>query len=116
MEATTFYKRLQSQTLNLPKPTECEKNLDFMFIGYEAFALEENLLKLFPQKTLNYERRIYNYRLSRARNVVENAFGLIANRFCILLTSININPNDTKYIVLAISTLHNFFLKQFFLC
>lgn len=89
-----------------------DENLNFIFIGDEAFALEENVLKPFPQKSLNYERRIYNYRLSRARNVVENAFGLIANRFRILQTSINVNPNDTNYIVLAICTLHNFLIKH----
>lgn len=112
IQATTFYKRLQNQTLNLPKPMECDENLNFIFIGDEAFALEEHVLKPFPQKSLNYERRIYNYRLSRARNVVENAFGLIANRFRILLTSINVNPNDTNYIVLAICILHNFLIKH----
>jgi len=43
---------------------------------------------------------------------VENAFGLIASRFRILQTSINVNPNDTNYIVLAICTLHNFLIKH----
>lgn len=89
IQATTFYRRLQNQTLNLPKPMDCDENLNFIFIGYEAFTLEENVLKPFPQKSLNYERRIYNYRLSRTRNVVENIFGLTANRFHILQTSIN---------------------------
>lgn len=112
IQATTFYRRLQNETLNLPKPMDCEENLNFVFIGDEAFALEEHVLKPFPQKSLNYERRIYNYRLSRARNVVENAFGLIASRFRILQTSINVNQNDTNYIVLAICTLHNFLIKH----
>jgi len=61
IQATTFYTRLQNQTLNLPKPMDCDENLNFIFIGDETFALEENLLKPFPQKSLNYERRIYNY-------------------------------------------------------
>lgn len=112
IQATTFYRRLQNETLNFPKPMDCEENLNFVFIGDEAFALEEHVLKPFPQKSLNYERRIYNYRLSRARNVVENAFSLIASRFRIFQTSINVNPNDTNYIVLAICTLHNFLIKH----
>ncbi|KAL4136355.1 hypothetical protein QTP88_007903 [Uroleucon formosanum] len=79
IQATTFYRRLQNETLNLPKPMDCEEDLNVVFIGDAAFSIEEHVLKPFPQKSLNYERRIYNYRLSRARNVVENAFGLIAN-------------------------------------
>ncbi|KAL4156128.1 hypothetical protein QTP88_000163 [Uroleucon formosanum] len=112
IQATTFYRRLQNETLNLPKPMDCEEDLNVVFIGDAAFSIEEHVLKPFPQKSLNYERRIYNYRLSRARNVVENAFGLIASRFRILQTSINVNPNDTNYIVLAICTLHNFLIKH----
>ncbi|KAL4156107.1 hypothetical protein QTP88_000142 [Uroleucon formosanum] len=112
IQATTFYRRLQNETLNLPKPMDCEEDLNVVFIGDAAFSIEEHVLKPFPQKSLNYERRIYNYRLSMARNVVENAFGLIASRFRILQTSINVNPNDTNYIVLAICTLHNFLIKH----
>jgi len=44
----------------LPKPTDCDENLNFIFIGDEGFGLEENILRPFPQKSLNYERRIYN--------------------------------------------------------
>lgn len=68
VQLTKFYKRLQNQTLNLLKPTEYGENLNFVFIIDEAFALKEQVLKPFPQKSLNYERRIYNFRLSRARN------------------------------------------------
>lgn len=111
IQAIIFYKRPQNQTLNFPKLMECDENLNFIFIGDNAFALEEHVLKLYSQKSINYERRIYNYQLSRARNVVENAFGLIAKIFRILLTSINVNPNNINYIVLTICTLHNFLIK-----
>jgi len=96
----------------LPTNIECEEGLNFVFIADEAFVLEEHILKPYPQKKLVYEKRIYNYRLARARNVVENAFGLIANRFRILLTSINLNTYNINYIVLAICTIHNFLMKN----
>lgn len=112
IQATSFHNRLQNGSLNLPTKIECDEGLNFVFIGDEAFALEEHILKPYPQKNLDYQKRIYNYRLARARNVVENAFGLIANRFRILLTSININTYDINYIVLAICTLHNFLMKN----
>jgi len=96
----------------LPKSDECDEGYNFVFIEYAAFGLEENILKPFSQQSLTHEKRIYNYRLSRARNVVENAFGLISNRFRILHTAINVNVQDTNYIVLAICTLHNFLMRN----
>ncbi|XP_008185984.1 uncharacterized protein LOC103310221 [Acyrthosiphon pisum] len=112
IQASTFYTNLQCQTLDLPKSDECDEGYNFVFIGDAAFGLEERILKPFSQQSLTHEKRIYNYRLSRARNVVENAFGLISNRFRILHTAINVNVQDTNYIVLAICTLHNFLMRN----
>jgi len=33
IQATIFYRKLQNQTLNLPKPMDCDENLNFIFIG-----------------------------------------------------------------------------------
>lgn len=112
IEYTEFYKKLQSGRLNIPDVSETKNNLNFVFIGDEAFALGKNVLRPYPEKNLNYERRIFNYRLSRARNVSENAFGLVSSRFRILHTSINMNPEKVKCILLAISALHNCLSKR----
>jgi hypothetical protein len=109
IEYTEFYKRLKSGRLNLPTSMET-RNLNFIFLGDEAFSLSKNL-RPFPQKDLTYEKRIY-YRLSRARNVSENAFGLVNSRFRILNTCINMAPEKVRYIVLAICALHNCLMKQ----
>ena len=42
----------------------------------DAFALQVYMMKPFAGKTLSYPEKIFNYRLSQARRVVENAFGI----------------------------------------
>ncbi|KAJ8943662.1 hypothetical protein NQ318_005664 [Aromia moschata] len=99
--------------LHLPNNDETERNLNFVLLGDEAFSLHDNFLKPYPQRALSYEKRIFNYRLSRARNVSENAFGLIAARFRILHTAIHMNdPQNIIYVVLAICALYNFLIKR----
>ncbi|MGL5903907.1 MAG: transposase family protein, partial [Cetobacterium sp.] len=66
--------------------------MPYMFIGDEAYPLQTNLMKPFPFRNLSKDQRIYNYRLSRARPVVENAFGILANRFRVLRTTICLHP------------------------
>ena len=52
------------------------------------------------------ERR-FNYRLSRARRVVENAFGILANRFRCMHTTMCMDPDRVDLIVMACCILHN---------
>ena len=65
-------------------------------------------MKPFSHKDMLVERRIYNYRLSRARRVVENAFGIMANRFRVFLTTIALAPHKVDELVLAACVLHNY--------
>ncbi len=62
----------------------------------------------YSQVGLTQEKRIFNYRLSRARRVVENAFGILANRFRVFLSPIRLSPEKVETIVLACCTLHNY--------
>lgn len=69
-------------------------------------------MKPYNKTVLNDERRIFNYRLSRARNVVENAFGILSSRFKIFKRSVNLDPQKVSKIVLACCHLHNYLSKS----
>lgn len=79
---------LEQKRFNLPLPKELYKDgpiLPYVLVGDEAFPLTEYMMRLYRGKNgLTLEKRIYNYRLSRARRVVENVFGILASQWRIL--------------------------------
>lgn len=61
---------------------------------------------------MDHDRRVFNYRLSRARRIVENAFGRLAAVWRIFQCNINLQPEKIDKVVLACCALHNFVLKH----
>ena len=107
---------INENLLNLPQPrlftgNDTEK-YPFVFVGDEAFPLKINLLKPYPRNALNNSRRIFNYRLSRARRVIENTFGISASRFRILRRSIIAKVEHVEEITKAVVVLHNFLMDD----
>lgn len=66
------------------------------------------MMKPYGQRNLTEEQRVFNYRLSRARRISENAFGILSSRFRVFLTTLCVNPENAVKIVLASIALHNF--------
>ena len=83
--------------------------LPYVLVGDEAFPLRENLMKPYPKEVLGIQERIYNYRLSRARRTIENAFGIAASRFRIFRRLINarvhVVVNLTQSVIAAATSL-----------
>ncbi|XP_063795271.1 putative nuclease HARBI1 [Pseudophryne corroboree] len=112
LEQTVLYHKLQNGSLNLPSVRQTKHGLNFVFVASDAFALHLNVLKPFPQSVLTPERRVFNDRLSRARRAVENAFGILSNRFRIFSTSIMMHPDKIDKVVVACCVLHNYLRRQ----
>lgn len=81
--------------------------LPYVMVGDEAFPLIEHLMRPFPGRGCCEEQQCFNYRLSRARRVVENAFGILATRWRVYHTKIAVKPSAVNKIVMATCVLHN---------
>lgn len=115
LKCTKFYKKMMNNSLNLPSPSPLpgtNEIVPYVFLGDSAFALNKNLMKPFPFKNINRSQRIFNYRLSRARRVVENAFGILSSRFRILRRPLDLDLDNVDAVVLACCALHNFLRKR----
>lgn len=83
-----------------------------VFVGDDAFALKKNLMKPYAQNGLTIEKRVYNYRHSRARRISENLFGIIANRWRVFRTVLQLAPSSIESLVMAALVLHNYLRKS----
>jgi hypothetical protein len=79
----------------------------YVIVADDAFAMKSYLLKPYSRRGMVKSEIIFNYRLSRARRVVENAFGILANRFRVFRTAMAVRPYTAKQVVLATTAIHN---------
>ena len=108
---SALFEALEMNKLQIPNPKPIESNgkpIPYMVVADDAYPLKEYLMKPYSQVGLTKEKRVFNYRLSRARRIVENAFGILSNRFRVFMAPIRLAPEKTEKIVLACCTLHNY--------
>lgn len=86
--------------------------IPYFLLGDDAFALDQSLRKPFPHRTAMGDEKIFNYRLSRARRIVENAFGLLCTRFRLLLRTLELDVLNAMQVVRACIALHNFLMSR----
>jgi len=106
---------LERNSLNIPAPSplpHSDITVPYVVVADDAFALRSTVMKPYPLRNLTREQRIYNYRLSRARRVVENTFGIMCSRFRIFGKAIGLSPEKVQNVVMAACCIHNFLLRD----
>ncbi|XP_063615556.1 uncharacterized protein LOC134788653, partial [Penaeus indicus] len=107
----TLRECIERQQLQIP-PSEnlpfTNTKAPYVIVGDDAFPLKTYLMKPYPGRIITKEQTIFNYKLSRARRVSENAFGILASKFRVLMQPIASKPDNIKDIIFATFVLHNF--------
>ncbi|XP_033610873.1 protein ALP1-like [Cryptotermes secundus] len=105
-------KYLAQKKLNIPedKPfPETVTPMPHVIIGDEAFPLKTYLVRPYPaSQEADLTKSNFNKRLSRARKVVENAFGILTQKFRLYNRRIQLKPENAEKVILTTCILHNF--------
>jgi len=102
--------KLHNKEMNIPEPQPilADGTSTIRDCGDKAFPLSEYLLRPYlGREGLNKDRKIYNYRLSRARRMIESSFEILCSQWRILRCPIDTTINTYMKIVQAIIRLHN---------
>lgn len=107
---------IESGLLKLPNPKPIETDgpvLPYVLLADEAFPLTNFIMRPYPRSgRLDLPKKVFNYRLSRARRVVESAFGILAERWRIYKKPIISSVANAKKIVQTTIVLHNFIINN----
>lgn len=108
---------IKESRLDTPPPRELPDSdvvLPYVILGDEAFPLLNNLMKPYPrnQSLADRSKAIFNYRLSRARRIVENAFGILTHRFRLFATPIHLGTESVQNATTAACIIHNLLIDE----
>lgn len=107
---------LSNSELNLPAPRPLEVNgpsIPYVLLGDEAFALTNYMMRPYPRRNnLDFSRKVFNYRLSRARRTVECSFGVLSARWRVYRKPILATVENSIKIMQATVCLHNYIIAK----
>lgn len=117
----SLHDALESKQLTLPEPEALPQRhlpVPYIMVADNAFAMTSYIYKPYGFRNQPAPNRILNYRLSRARRIIENVFGIMSSKFRVLRKPIHFAPHKVKYVALAICALHNFLIStsNYYLC
>ena len=104
---------IDNNTINRPPASPINssgKEYPYVFVADDAFQMKPFMLKPFARLDANVQKKIFNYRLSRARRVIENCFGIAAARFRIFRKPIIAKVENVIKITKAVVSLHNYLM------
>ena len=78
-----------------------------IIVGDNAFPVRNTLLKPYSKVNLTLKQKIFNYRLSRARRVSENAFRILAQQFRVFGRPIEQKVSTIVRVIRSACYLHN---------
>ena len=110
-----FHEAIEKDLLRIPESCPLPNDdtpVPYHLIGDDAFALKTWMMKPFSHQSQVHEEKIFSYRLSRARRVVENAFGLLSARMRVFGTTMNLRPSTAKIVTMSACVLHNYMLDR----
>jgi len=114
-----FRRSAEAGTLNIPPPKRLPgerrsaRPFPYFFVADDAFALKPWIMKPYGSRLLTEDQRTYNYRISRARMVVECAFGMLSQRFQCLLNGLKQKTDESlDSVIMCCIMLHNFLVMR----
>ena len=114
LASSEIKKGFESNSFDLPSPSTilgCKlEKVPYFLVRDEIFPLKTWLMRPYPGKQTE-DKRIFNYRLSRARRVIENSFGNLAARWRVFRRPIRAKVKTVEIVTKATLCLHNY-LRQ----
>ena len=112
LSSSSFRKALFNRAIyfpaNRPLPGTSQPELPFVIVGDEAFPLRNDMMRPYPGRNLPEHQAVYNYRLSRARRVIENSFGILAARWRMFRRPIIAESDNVITYTKAAVAFHNY--------
>ena len=81
--------------------------VNFFILGDDTFPLKIWLMRPYSSHGMDLKERFFNYRISRGRRMVENAFGIPMSHFRIFQSPLQQEPPMVNRVVMACLILHN---------
>nr|CAH7766872.1 unnamed protein product [Callosobruchus chinensis] len=112
-EASNIGRRFENGKMNMPNGKSLPGQNDtcpHVLIGDEGFVLKPYLMRPFPyrQSHRDAQKETFNTRLCKARRVVENAFGILAQKWRVFFRPMEVSVKSFTLIVKTCCILHNF--------
>lgn len=112
---TEFGRKFKNGEYDLPQASHVgQHHVPYVLLADDIFPLSNWLMKPYrPCRggVLSERERVFNYRLSRARRTIENAFGLLRARWRIFKGPIKAHPVTVDSVVKAAVCLHNYLMQ-----